>query len=97
MCIHPHCKFVGTSPSFFLLRPVVQEKMIKTHSEGKNSKSGSTKFGALYTALKTSLRPSGISIHVPDLELLSSTARVVQKIDRLCTACEQAYACMHFL
>ena len=30
-----------TSPSFFLLRPVVQEKMVKTHREGKNSKSGS--------------------------------------------------------
>ena len=39
-----------TSPSFFLLRPVVQEKMVKTHREGKNSKSGSTKFGALYQA-----------------------------------------------
>ena len=38
-----------TSPSFFLLRPVVQEKMVKTHRERKNSKSGSTKFGALYT------------------------------------------------
>ena len=25
-----------TSPSFFLLAPVVQEKMVRTHKEGKN-------------------------------------------------------------